>query len=110
MGHKPCLLMSRNDEHRMAEQLVVRSRSGAESGPREPRVLRRRQPVLAPGPTPARAKGQLRLLRPCRENAFAVSEQLDVVIRGAPFGWPAQDRWSCGSRRVADFCERDDFR
>src|SRR6266566_4151337 len=106
MSHKPCLLMSRNDERRVAEQLVVRSRSGAEPGPCEPRVLRRPQPVLTSGPPPARAKRQLRLLRPCGENSLAVPKQLDVVIRGTRFGRPAQDRWSRGSRRVADFCER----
>src|SRR2546430_9424202 len=46
-----------------SEQLVAGRRSRAESGPDEPRVLRRRQPVLSAGPPPVRAKRELRLQR-----------------------------------------------
>src|SRR5689334_24269853 len=43
-------------------------------------------------------KSELPRQRPCGENAFAVSEQLDVVVRGARLRRPSKDRRPCGSR------------
>src|SRR5256886_16146663 len=93
-----------------SEQLVAGRRPRAESGPDEPRVLRRRQPVLSAGPPPVRAKRELRLQRPHGENALAVPEQLDVVVRGALPRRPVKDRLRGGSRGVRVLSQRDDFR
>src|SRR6185312_16869808 len=99
-------LAAGDDEGCAAESPVAGERALADALPHVPAVAGGTELVAMAGPPPRCGKRELVRARPGGENPFLSPEELDVVVRRAADGIPAEHRIGRGPRRVGRLAER----